>query len=82
MEQKDLTNQSHMLDQIGAYRNAASALQKEAFKAETVLDMMNNCADNCKLTYFESGIHNEEPATVCFKNCVSKAYKLSNSSLQ
>ena len=58
-------------------------LSKQGFKTETVLNMMNQCADTCQLRYYESGIKNEElPGVSCFKACVTKAYKLSNSSLQ
>jgi hypothetical protein len=77
-----MTTEKVLLDQIAAYRSNASNLSKEAFKVDTVLNMMNSCADTCELRYYETGISKEEPGVDCFKNCVSKAYKLSNSSFQ
>ena len=73
---------SDMLTQMGAFQNNAAAMQREAFKADTTLQMMNSCADQCKLRYYESGITKDQPGVACFKNCVTKAYKLSSSSLQ
>ena len=77
-----MANDKALLDQISAYRANASNLSKEAFKVDTVLNMMNTCADKCELRYYESGISKEQPGVECFKNCVTKAYKLSNSSFQ
>lgn len=70
-------NQHEQIKQVNAYHTANAQLQQEGFKVEAILGMMNNCADRCELRYFSSGIRNEEPQTECFKNCVSKAYKLS-----
>jgi len=33
------------LTQVDAFQNNAGQLQKEAFKVDTVLAMMNNCSD-------------------------------------
>lgn len=71
-----------LIDQVSSYRANASNLSKEAFKVDTVLTMMNTCADTCKLPYYETGIAKDHPGVDCFKNCITKAYKLSNSTLQ
>ena len=34
-------------------------LMKEGFKCNTLFQMMNNCADRCKLTYLETGIEDD-----------------------
>jgi len=54
-----LANDKALLDQISAYRANASNLSKEAFKVDTVLNMMNTCADKCELRYYECGIGKE-----------------------
>lgn len=51
-----MSTETALLDQVAAYRANASNLSKEAFKADTVLNMMNKCADQCELRYYESGI--------------------------
>lgn len=43
--------------------------------------MMNTCADQCRLPYYETGIKKRTDDVVCFRNCVTKSYKLANSSL-
>jgi hypothetical protein len=58
-------------------------MQLQGFKIETVLNMMNNCADRCELRYFESGIKDAaQPGVECFKNCLAKSYKLGAGSLE
>ena len=74
--------EQNTFEQVALFNLNGSELMKEAFKAETALQMMNNCADQCKLRYYESGITKDQPGVDCFKNCVSKAYKLSMSNLQ
>ena len=67
------------LNQIAAARAANAGLMREGFKVNTLFDMMNNCADRCKLVYAESGIQDESVEGVtCYKNCVTKAYKLAS----
>ena len=47
----------------------------EGFKVEVILNMMNNCADSCKLFYRTDGIKNQDIAEVkCFSTCVKKSY--------
>ena len=45
-----------IVNQIDQFRQASAKLGREGFKVETVLTMMNNCADRCELRYYESGI--------------------------
>lgn len=84
MEATNTQNKEILLvNQIDQFRQSSAKLGREGFKVETVLTMMNNCADRCELKYYESGIQNEKaPGVLCFKNCITKAYKLSSSSLQ
>jgi len=42
--------------QVDQFRQASARLQLEGLKNETILRMMNNCADRCELRYFETGI--------------------------
>jgi len=68
---------SAIASQVDQFRQASARLQLEGLKNETILRMMNNCADRCELRYFETGIQDRSAAGVeCFKNCVSKSYKL------
>ena len=56
---------------------------KQGFKCQTLFEMMNNCADRCELVYQESGIEDaSKPGVECYKNCITKAYKLATQSLQ
>ena len=78
MESKDQL----LIDQMTSYKANSERLMTEGFKAETVLKMMNNCAEKCSLQYKESGIANKKDEQVnCFVNCASKSYKLSKLSL-
>lgn len=71
------------IKEIDAARQANALLLKEAFKVKTIQDMMNNCADRCELVYAESGISDDSvPGVTCFKNCLTKTYKLATTSLQ
>jgi hypothetical protein len=77
------SNDSHIVSQVDQFRLSSAKLGREGFKVDTVLAMMNNCADRCELRYYETGIQNAKaPGVECFKNCITKAYKLSSSSLQ
>ena len=60
-----------------------SQLLKEAFKVDTILTMMNVCADKCKLPYYETGLKDTDRKGVeCYKTCVTKGYKLAHANLQ
>jgi hypothetical protein len=62
-----LANDSSMLQQVEQYKMSSSALMKEGWKVQTVLDMMNSCADTCNLRYFESGLNDAtQPGVECF----------------
>ena len=66
-----------------AAQMANAGLMKEGFKCDTLFQLMNNCADRCQLMYQESGIQDEsQPGVTCYKNCVTKAYKLATQNLQ
>ena len=52
MDNKDVLLQ----EQVAVYKANSEKLMTEGFKAETLLKMMNNCSDKCKLQYRESGI--------------------------
>ena len=72
-----------MLRQATAAQAANAGLMKEGFKCHTLFQLMNNCADRCELMYHESGMSDEsQPGVTCYKNCVTKAYKLATSNLQ
>ena len=45
-----------IVNQIDQFRQASAKLGREGFKVETVLTMMNNCADRCELRSYETGI--------------------------
>jgi len=86
-QQEQYTNrlgaEKFLVDQVTQYKQSSAMLAKEGFKAETVLKMMNNCSDRCELTYHESGIQDASaPGVECFKNCLTKAYKLGSGSLE
>ena len=52
-------------------------LLSEAFKVDTLLNMMNSCADKCELPYYKTGLKDTELKGVeCYKTCVTKGYKL------
>jgi hypothetical protein len=60
------------------YKANSAKLQLETFKAETMISMMDKCADTCKLVYKESGIRDGRAEDVdCFKNCIAKGNKVS-----
>jgi len=81
IKMEGIQHENTLLTQTQMFQTNAANLSAEAFKAETVLSMMNNCADRCQLRYFEEGISGNQPSVACFKNCVTKGYKLGNSSL-
>lgn len=67
------------LNQMEAMRSANAGLMREGFKIDTLFGMFNNCADRCKLVYAETGIKDESVEGVtCYRNCVTKAYKLAS----
>ena len=72
-----------IMQQVAASQAANAQLMKQGFKNQTLFEMMNNCADKCKLTYLESGIADDsKPGVSCYKNCVTKTYKLATQNLQ
>ena len=72
-----------VLRQLESAQMANAGLMKEGFKCSTLFEMMNNCADRCKLVYAESGIEDEaHPGVTCYKNCVTKTYKLATQNLK
>jgi hypothetical protein len=74
---------SDTMAMLNQFRSASADLQMQGFKVETVLNMMNNCADRCELPYFETGIKDaSQPTVECFKNCLAKSYKLGAGSLE
>ena len=73
---------ANMIKQLEMAKTATAGLQKENFKVKVLFDMMNNCADKCSMVYQESGIEDEsKPGVSCYKNCLSKSYKLATQSL-
>ena len=51
-------------------------LIKEVFKTESVLKIMNDCAQECSLKFRASGLAETDDNTVCFKNCTLKGYSM------
>ena len=51
--------EGNLANRIKGYSQANASLMREGFKVETLLGFMNNCADNCQLRYFESGIQDD-----------------------
>ena len=76
------TSDTDQVARMDSFRQASATLQLQGFKVETVLGMMNNCADKCELRYFESGVSKVEPGVECFTNCIQKSYKLSKGSFE
>ena len=67
------------LNQFAAAKQANAGLMREGFKCNTLFSLFDNCADRCRLIYAESGLKDESVEGVtCFKNCISKEYKLAN----
>ena len=54
--QKINTFEIDLISQVEQYKAASHSLVKEGAKIETILAMMNGCADKCQLSYFETGI--------------------------
>ena len=72
-----------LVNQFEQAKQANAGLMMEGFKCQTLFEMMNNCADKCKLVYHESGIEDDsQPGVACYKNCLTKTYKLATQSLQ
>jgi hypothetical protein len=70
------------ISKVKNYQQNAGQVQLEGFKVETILQMMNNCADACKLSYRMDGIKSQDVEEVrCFTSCVTKSYGLAMSSL-
>lgn len=66
-----------MIESAKRYQKSNASLIREGFKVETLLGFMNNCADQCELTYYESGIKDDSiPQVDCYKNCLAKSYKM------
>jgi hypothetical protein len=64
------------------FQQTAGQLQKEGFKIEAVLQMMNYCADGCRLHYRADGIKSTEVEEVkCFTECVQKSYRMARAEL-
>ena len=74
----ELNHQENLLvNSISAYKSRSERLMLEGHKVDVVLNMMNTCSENCKLSYKENGIMNKSDSEVaCFTQCVDKAYKL------
>ena len=51
-----------------------NTLIKEMWKTESVIKIMNQCAEGCNMQFQESGLDNDRQDSVCFKNCLGKAY--------
>lgn len=83
MDHARVIRETSLVNQVDQYKQSSANLAKEGFKVETVLNMMNNCADRCELKYYETGIQDSSaPGVECFKNCISKSYKLGSGSLE
>ena len=75
-EAKVITDAS-IVQKAKGLQAANASLMKEGFKVETLLGFMNNCADQCELRYYESGISDARiPEVECYKNCLAKSFKL------
>ena len=46
----------NVIGKVEIFKQNSQRLQLEGFKVESILRMMNNCADQCKLQYKESGL--------------------------
>ena len=77
MEKIDLATQN-VINQVEGFRQNSYRLQLEAFKIDTIMNMMNNCSAKCNLQYRESGIKDQSHEDVaCFTSCLSKSNNLS-----
>ena len=70
--------QVDLVNHVAAAKANSATLMLEGFKAESLLAMMNSCADRCQLAYKATGLRDQDNEQVsCYTNCVVKAYKLS-----
>ena len=71
-----------LAQQVDTLKTNSHHLMLEGFKVESILQMMNYCSDTCQLQYKETGIRVSNPEVECYKNCLSKSYKLSKLGLE
>ena len=73
MESVKIANTVSTLD---VYKQNSQRLQLEAFKIDTYIAMLNNCADKCNLQFRETGIKATEGAedVECFNTCFRKTH--------
>ena len=70
------------LARLVTFQQTAGQLQREGFKIEAVLQMMNFCADDCRLHYRADGIKSTDVEEVkCFTDCVQKSYRMARADL-
>ena len=62
--------------QVDVMKSNSHNLMLEGFKVESLLQMMNHCSDTCQLQYKSTGLKVSNPEVDCYKNCLSKSYKL------
>lgn len=73
----------NLVNQLERVKSANAGIMKEGFKVQTLFEMMNNCADKCQMMYQESGIEDDsKPGVECYKNCLSKSYKMATQNMQ
>ena len=67
-----------LVSQIEVFRQNSKRLQLESFKIDTVISLLNNCADRCNLQYRESGLKESGASedVQCFNTCLKKSHEL------
>ncbi len=67
-----------LVQQVELFRQNSKRLQLESFKIDSMIGIMNNCADRCHLQYRETGLKAVEGAedVSCFNTCLQKSHAL------
>ena len=77
-----MDKEANMVRQVDVLKTNSHNLMLEGFKVESVLQMMNYCSDKCQLQYKATGLKVDNPEVECYKNCLSKSYKLAKLGLE
>jgi hypothetical protein len=71
-------SQTNVVNQLEVFRQNSKRLQLETFKIESMIGLMNNCADRCNLQFRESGLKAVDGAedVECFNTCITKSQQV------
>lgn len=72
-----MEHSGNFVSQLEVFKQNSQRLQLESFKIDSLLGVMNNCADRCNLQYKETGIKSSgEPDVECFNVCLAKSHAI------